>query len=51
MKGMARGLAPKLCDEGEGGSYVIRGFHGRNIAVFKPEDEEPFAPCNPKGYV
>lgn len=24
---------------------------GRKLAIFKPCDEEPLAPCNPKGYV
>uniref|UniRef100_A0A915BJA6 Phosphatidylinositol 4-kinase type 2 n=1 Tax=Parascaris univalens TaxID=6257 RepID=A0A915BJA6_PARUN len=30
------------------GSYFIRDISGKTIAVFKPKDEEPFAPLNPK---
>lgn len=31
------------------GSYFIRDEEGANVAVFKPEDEEPLAINNPKG--
>lgn len=30
------------------GSYFVRDKDGRNIGVFKPKDEEPFAEHNPK---
>lgn len=30
------------------GSYIVRDINYQNIAVFKPKDEEPFAPQNPK---
>lgn len=30
------------------GSYFVRDINYQNIAVFKPKDEEPFAPQNPK---
>lgn len=26
----------------------MRDVNGNNVAVFKPKDEEPFAPLNPK---
>ncbi|VDN07936.1 unnamed protein product [Thelazia callipaeda] len=31
-----------------GRSYFVRDINQQNIAVFKPKDEEPFAPQNPK---
>ena len=31
------------------GSYFICDEEGTNVAVFKPEDEEPLAVNNPKG--
>lgn len=34
-----------------GGTYMMRNSHAAHSAVFKPIDEEPFAPSNPKGYV
>lgn len=36
-------------EQGSGGVYFIRSTENRMIAVFKPEDEEAFAPNNPKG--
>jgi hypothetical protein len=38
----------KLTAEGTSGAYVIKNGEG-NVAVFKPIDEEPFAPYNPRG--
>ena len=37
--------------EGMGGSYVVLNEAGGRAAIFKPCDEEPLAPNNPKGYV
>jgi hypothetical protein len=34
-----------------GGSYFCLNEAGRKVAIFKPCDEEPLAPNNPKGYV
>jgi len=34
-----------------GGTYMMRNKHGNRTAIFKPIDEEPFAPSNPKGFV
>lgn len=34
-----------------GGTYMMRDSRGAQAAVFKPIDEEPFAPYNPKGFV
>lgn len=47
--GLAKGFAPKLATAGTGGSYFICDEEGANVAVFKPEDEEPLAVNNPKG--
>jgi len=33
-----------------GGTYVMRNNAGQKAAVFKPMDEEPYAPHNPKGF-
>jgi len=46
---MNAGLKPKLADEGTSGSYEMRDPARRKIAIFKPIDEEPFAPNNPRG--
>ncbi|KAI1731706.1 phosphatidylinositol 3- and 4-kinase domain-containing protein [Ditylenchus destructor] len=42
------GIYPELIPDGSSGSYFIRGIDGTILAVFKPKDEEPFAPLNPK---
>jgi len=47
--GLSYGYDPELAEAGTGGSYFLRGAHGERVAVFKPEDEEPAAPNNPKG--
>lgn len=47
--GLAKGFAPRLATAGTGGSYFICDDEGTNVAVFKPEDEEPLAINNPKG--
>ena len=52
---MANGLVPVLTEEGTSGSYILRkevddeeeSF--RPVAFWKPIDEEPFAPNNPRG--
>jgi hypothetical protein len=33
-----------------GGTYRMRNGVGRQCAIFKPVDEEPYAPENPKGF-
>ena len=48
--GLVAGLAPRLAMEGTGGTYFLRSPNKQNVAVFKAEDEEPFAPANPRGY-
>ena len=49
-QGLSAGLAPRLAMEGTGGTYFLRSRGKTNVAVFKAEDEEPFAPANPRGY-
>jgi len=39
---------PELLSSGEGGVYLLRSETGENLAVFKPFDEDPFSPRNPK---
>jgi len=41
----------QLCDEGVGGTYILKTVDGYPFAVFKPTDEEPGAPNNPKKLV
>jgi len=40
--------APSLCDEGTGGTYFMKNKSNKNAAVFKPKDEDPLSPNNPK---
>lgn len=45
------GFQPSLIPEGTSGAYFLQDCSGQRVAVFKPEDEEPFAPNNPRGFV
>jgi len=49
-EGMQAGRNPDLCEEGVGGTYFMPDRKGKRVAVFKPQDEEPFNVNNPKGY-
>jgi hypothetical protein len=49
-EGLASGYKPELCEEGVGGTYFLFDENGEKIAVFKPQDEEPYNLNNPKGY-
>lgn len=49
--GLELGNHPTLTDAGTGGSYFLRGKEGRNIAIWKPAQEEPYGPRNPRGFV
>lgn len=42
---------PEAAREGMGGTYFFPNEAGRKVGIFKPCDEEPLAPANPKGYV
>eukprot|EP00249_Psilotum_nudum_P016983 c26092_g1_i1 orf=845-2641(+) len=49
--GLQAGHSPFLSSEGSGGVYFMREESGlRNVAVFKPMDEEPLAVNNPRGF-
>jgi len=48
-QGLGEGLAPALALDGMGGTYVLRDAKRNPVAAFKPRDEEPFAPNNPRG--
>lgn len=50
-KGLNAGYKPRLTMEGTGGTYFLPNHRGHNVVVFKPMDEEPYAPHNPRGYV
>lgn len=40
-----------LCEEGVGGTYFINNPDGSIKAIFKPSDEEPGSPNNPKNVI
>ena len=46
--GFSEDMEPRLTRDGTSGAYNMRSSEG-NIAIFKPIDEEPFAPYNPRG--
>ncbi|KAG7380346.1 Phosphatidylinositol 4-kinase type 2-beta [Phytophthora pseudosyringae] len=51
LQGLALGLAPVLAMDGTGGTYFFKDPSRRNVGCFKPQDEEPFGPNNPRGLV
>jgi len=50
-KSFYNGLVPSMLMGGTSGTYNLKGLDKNVIAVFKPIDEEAFAPNNQKGYV
>lgn len=50
-QGFKAGSEPFLAEEGTSGTYMLKGDteDGPTVAVFKPIDEEPCAPNNPRG--
>lgn len=50
-QGLRMNLAPQLTWDGTGGTYLIKDACKKVRGVFKPIDEEPFAPMNPRGYI
>jgi len=48
--GLQKDNSPELCEDGVGGVYFMKDVKGFRLAVFKPQDEEPFNANNPKGY-
>ncbi|GLE10364.1 hypothetical protein PINS_up022465 [Pythium insidiosum] len=45
------GLAPVLAMDGTGGTYFLKRSDASQRRCFKPQDEEPFGPYNPRGLV
>ena len=44
--GLKKGFAPELALDGTGGGYFLCDKNKKKCAIFKPADEEPFAPNN-----
>lgn len=40
-----------MTEYGTGGTYLLRGKQKQTLAVFKPIDEEAFAPNNPRDHI
>ncbi|RHZ11044.1 hypothetical protein DYB37_007778 [Aphanomyces astaci] len=51
MQGLALGFTPELAMDGTGGTYFLKDPAQGKIVCFKPQNEEPFGPCNPRGFV
>lgn len=49
-RAIRNGVDPIPVNSGLGGAYYFRNSKGENAAIVKPNDEEPFAPNNPKGF-
>jgi hypothetical protein len=47
--GFKSGHVPTLSNDGTSGTYFLKDKQEQTVAVFKPIDEEPFAPNNPRG--
>ena len=45
------GLEPEISLDGSGGTYFMKDARKIKVAAFKPADEEPYAPNNPRGYL
>lgn len=50
-QGLKLNLAPTLTWDGTGGTYLMKDAYRNVRGVFKPIDEEPYAPMNPRGYI
>jgi len=51
MAGMSQGFNPSLAFDGTAGTYMMKDINKNTVAIFKPIDEEAYAPNNPRGYV
>lgn len=49
-QGLESGIKPQLAHSGLGGTYFLRNEKKKIVGVFKPEDEEAYAPNNPRGF-
>lgn len=50
QSGFLQNFKPELTEEGTSGSYFLVNEKRHKIAIFKPKDEEAYAPNNPRGY-
>jgi len=50
-RGIDLGLKPEIALDGSGGTYFMKDARKVKVAAFKPSDEEPYAPNNPRGYL
>lgn len=50
MHGFKAQQEPSAPREGMGGTYFLADDSGHKVGIFKPCDEEPLAPNNPKGW-
>ena len=48
-KALSFKIKPILAEFGTSGSYFLENINRNKIAIFKPLDEEPYAPNNPRG--
>lgn len=49
--GFLNEIKPKLTDYGTCGTYFLLNHLRKTVAIFKPFDEEPYTPNNPRGYM
>jgi hypothetical protein len=49
--GFLKGIKPRLSENGTSGTYLLENNVRKVVAIFKPYDEEPFAPNNPRNFV
>ena len=49
-QGLMQGFSPALALDGTGGTYFVKNSYKNIGAVFKPTDEEAYAPMNQKSY-
>jgi hypothetical protein len=48
--GFLKGIKPKLAENGTSGTYFLENHAHKVVAIFKPFDEEPFTPNNPRNF-
>lgn len=49
--GFLKGVKPHLTENGTSGTYLLENSVRKVVAIFKPYDEEPFTPSNPRNFV
>jgi len=50
QSGLNAARKPRLASEGTSGTYFLENNQKKVVAVYKPYDEEPYTPNNPRGY-